>query len=39
MGLIVDTNVFIQCERREEAVDLSALDPTEEVFISVVTVS
>jgi tRNA(fMet)-specific endonuclease VapC len=39
MGLIVDTNVFIQWERRGGIFDLSSLDPSEDVFISVVTVS
>ena len=39
MGLIVDTSVFIQWERRGGIVDLSSLDPTDDVFISVVTVS
>lgn len=39
MGLIVDTNVFILFERRGEPIDLSHWAPSEEVFISVVTVS
>ena len=39
MGLMVDTNVFIALERRGGAVDLSGWDPSQDVFISVVTVS
>lgn len=40
MGLIVDTNVFIALERRgDDRVDLSPWNPSEDVFISVVTVS
>lgn len=39
MGLIVDTNVFIAFERRGEPVDLSPWEPTEDVFVSVITVS
>ena len=39
MGLIVDTNVFISCERRGEPIDLSPWEPSEDVFISAVTVS
>ncbi len=39
MGLMVDTNVFILFERRAAAVDVSLWEPSEDVFISVVTVS
>jgi predicted nucleic acid-binding protein len=39
VGLIVDTNVFISFERRGQPIDLSAWEPSEDVFISVVTVS
>lgn len=39
MGLIVDSNVFIAIERRGVPVDLSPWEPTENVFISAVTVS
>jgi predicted nucleic acid-binding protein len=39
VGLIVDTNVFILCERRDEPVDLSPWEPSEDVFISAITVS
>ncbi len=39
MGLIVDTNVLIAFERRGEPVDVSAWEPTEDVFVSVITVS
>lgn len=39
MGLIVDTNVFILFERRAAPVDVSSWAPSEDVFISVVTVS
>ena len=39
MGLIVDTNVFIHFERRGDLIDLSPWDPSEDVFISAVTVS
>jgi predicted nucleic acid-binding protein len=39
VGLIVDTNVFIRMEREGEPVGLSQWDPTDEVYISVVTVS
>ena len=39
MGLIVDSNVFIVLERRGDLVDLSPWEPSEDVFISVVTVS
>lgn len=36
---MVDTNVFIALERRGDPIDLSRWDPTDDVFISVVTVS
>lgn len=39
MGLVVDTNVFINFERRGEPVDVSPWEPTDEVFISSITVS
>ncbi len=36
---MVDTNVFIAFERRGGVIDLSPWEPTEDVFISAVTVS
>lgn len=39
MGLMVDTNVFISFEKTGRAIDLSAWAQSEEVYISVVTVS
>ena len=39
MGLIVDTNVFIEAERRHGAVDLSPWKDHGPVFLSVITVS
>ena len=39
MGLIVDTNVFIEAERRRGAVDLSPWKDHGPVFLSVITVS
>jgi tRNA(fMet)-specific endonuclease VapC len=39
VGLIVDTNVFIQFERRGVPLDLSRWEPSEDVFISVITVT
>jgi tRNA(fMet)-specific endonuclease VapC len=39
MGLIVDTNVFIAFEKAESSIDFSAWEPSEEVYISAVTVS
>ncbi len=39
MALMVDANVFIHFERRGVAIDLSSWDPSEDVFLSVVTVS
>ncbi len=39
MGLIVDTNVFIRFERRGGPVDLAPWEPSEDVFISTVTIS
>ena len=39
MGLMVDTNVFILFEKSGKALDLSPWEPSEGVFVSVVTVS
>jgi tRNA(fMet)-specific endonuclease VapC len=39
VGLMVDANVFIHFERRGLPIDLSLWEPSEGVFISVVTVS
>ncbi len=39
MGLMVDTNVFIKFEKSNKPVDLSPWEPSEKVYISVVTVS
>ena len=39
MGLIVDTNVFIEAERRHGAVDLNPWKDRGPVFLSVMTVS
>ena len=39
MGLMVDTNVFIRFEKSGKAVDWSAWEPSERVYVSVVTVS
>jgi len=39
VGLMVDANVFIHAERRGVPIDLSFGEPSEDVFISVVTVS
>jgi tRNA(fMet)-specific endonuclease VapC len=39
VGLIVDTNVFITFERQGVPVDVSPWEPTDEVFISAITVS
>jgi len=39
VGLMVDADVFIRYERRGIPVDLSVWEPSEGVFISVVTVS
>lgn len=39
MGLMVDTNVFIRFEKGGRAIDLSPWEPSERVYISVVTVS
>lgn len=39
MGLIVDTNVFIQSERRGQTVDFSPWQEEGNTFISVVTLS
>ena len=39
MALMVDANVFVHFERRGVPIDLSLWEPSEDVFISVVTVS
>ena len=39
MGMMVDTNVFISFEKSGKALDLSPWEPSERVYISVVTVS
>lgn len=39
MGMMVDTNVFIRFEKSSKAIDLSPWEPSESVFISVLTVS
>lgn len=39
MGLMVDTNVFIRFEKHGKASDFSAWDPSQSVFVSVVTVA
>jgi predicted nucleic acid-binding protein len=39
VALIVDANVFIHFDRRGVPIDLSPWEPSEGVFISVVTVS
>ena len=39
MGLMVDTNVFIRFEKSGKAIDLSPWEPSERVYVSVVTVS
>ncbi len=39
MGLMVDTNVFIRFEKGSKALDLSLWEPTEKVYVSVVTIS
>lgn len=39
MGLMVDTNVFIRFEKSGQAIDLSPWEPSEKVYVSVVTVS
>ena len=39
MGLMVDTNVFINFEKAGKAIDLSPWRQSEEVYVSVVTVS
>src|SRR5256885_8438563 len=36
---MVDTNVFILFEKRRQAVDLSPWEPSERVYVSVLTVS
>lgn len=39
MGMMVDTNVFIRFEKSGKSIDLSPWEPSEKVYISVVTVS
>ena len=39
MGLIVDTNVFISFEKAQSAIDFSAWEASDQVYISVITVS
>jgi tRNA(fMet)-specific endonuclease VapC len=39
MGMMVDTNVFIRFERSGKPIDLSSWEPSQKVYISVVTVS
>lgn len=39
MGLMVDTNVFIKFEKGGKTIDLSAWEPSEKVYASVVTIS
>ena len=39
MGLMVDTNVFIRFEKTGKAIDLSSWEPSERVYISVITAS
>ena len=39
MGLIIDTNVFISFEKGGKAIDLSRWEPSDRVYISVITVS
>jgi tRNA(fMet)-specific endonuclease VapC len=39
VGLMIDANVFIQCERRGLSVDISRWKASDSVFISVVTVT
>jgi predicted nucleic acid-binding protein len=39
MGLMVDTNVFILFEKSGKAIDVSSWAPSEQVFVSAVTVS
>ncbi len=39
MGLILDTNVFIQAERSQKPIDFSQWQDYDEAFISVITVS
>jgi tRNA(fMet)-specific endonuclease VapC len=39
VGLIVDANVFIHHERRGAPADLSRWDPTEDIFVSAITIS
>lgn len=39
MGLMVDTNVFVGMEKRGTALDFSAWDSAENIYISVIVVS
>lgn len=39
MGMMVDTNVFIHFEKSSKAIELSPWEPSERVYVSVVTVS
>ncbi len=39
MGLIVDTNVFIRFEKSGRAIELSAWDQSERVYVSAISVS
>lgn len=39
MGLMIDTNVFIAFEKRGQVRDFSTADPSQKVFISVLTAS
>ena len=39
MGLMIDTNVFIEFEKKGRPIDFSSWDTSQKVFISVVTVS
>lgn len=39
MGMMVDTNVLISFEKSAKVIDLSPWEPSERVYISVVTVS
>ena len=39
MGLMVDTNVFINFEKDGKPIDLSSWEPSERIFASVITIS
>jgi len=39
MGLMVDTNVFISCEKSGKSIDLSSWESSSKVYISAVVVS